>query len=845
MRYEVYKSFFHSYRKLYQTGGKYQKAAETALKIKGKFDLDDDPFHGIPMTNHGEKRIKHCVKYDLTGFCRLITVQNNGVCLFCFVGNHDDCEKWLECNKGLTLIKNENSQLTDLRESTDLNEEEKRISGGSDFSTGKLSAKLPARYFDRVAKGVPWSLLREFEKLESIDDEEVILELACKIQDPQQAEVFYDVFVLLRDGNVDEAKSRIDLYLNESTRIEQLSPQEIDELVQGDNFIDFEQFEAEIIDHYMKTASFQDWMLFMHPEQRKIVDQDFKGPARLSGVSGSGKTCVVIKRAIRLAQQYSDEKILVLTLNRSLARLIDDLVNHACPPTCRKNIVVRSFWELCREQLRSFNIADFSKKYQDVTWRMGEHISEIWHEFYHCEKNNEDARVLLPIHQSLLNRGISPMDYLYQEFDYIRSAFPLHERQQYLTMERQGRCIPFEEHFREIIMQALSHWEEKMEFVGITDYLGLASALHKYFDRLEPKYRCVLVDEAQDFGSIELKIIRRLVTHGENDIFLSGDSAQQVHTKYQNFKDTGINIPGGRSSFIKKNYRNSREILSAAFDVLKANMPEGVVRLANVEILDPEFANFSTPKPHILRAKNLDEEFAYCFHFLKNTLDDNEKACIALCGYTLKEVKNIGTKLKLPILDGTTEIDQGQIFLSDLEQTKGFEFDKMVIVNCNQHVLPNPNLPNEEWYRELFKLYVSMTRAKRSLIISYSQMLSEFFLKSKDFFLIQDWKLQEENNTIEGFQISSSSESRQVDKAPLDCTGLEFLYKKEAIGLPKEVGDKLLEVVRGMSVAENGKQKEWKTIGELLLVRDVPTKANLFGHQTYDRFEEFFQKYKS
>jgi excinuclease UvrABC ATPase subunit len=47
----------------------------------------------------------------------------------------------------------------------------------------------------------------------------------------------------------------------------------------------------------------------------------------VTGVSGSGKTCVLIHRAIRLAHKYPDEPILVLTLNAALAALIESLVD--------------------------------------------------------------------------------------------------------------------------------------------------------------------------------------------------------------------------------------------------------------------------------------------------------------------------------------------------------------------------------------------------------------------------------------------------------------------------------------------------------------------------------------
>jgi superfamily I DNA and RNA helicase len=65
----------------------------------------------------------------------------------------------------------------------------------------------------------------------------------------------------------------------------------------------------------------------MHPEQERCVDVDFSASSKLLGVSGSGKTCVLVKRAVRLANKYPSEKVLVVTLNRSLANLIKELVD--------------------------------------------------------------------------------------------------------------------------------------------------------------------------------------------------------------------------------------------------------------------------------------------------------------------------------------------------------------------------------------------------------------------------------------------------------------------------------------------------------------------------------------
>lgn len=831
---------------LYQYGGKFQKAAEKVHSIMNRIRMgENDVLKSLPTTKHGESRIKNCIKYDLMDFCRLITIQTNGVCFFEFVGTHDACNEWLEKNKGKKITVDNNKNLKPVLISTNMVKADSRIYSDTDFSMGKLFEKIPARYYDRITEGIKRSVLVKFEQLTSSSTEEEIEALSLETNEEKML-LFYDVFTLLRKGDVEGAKNRVDVYTNELLSLDTLSPEDIDKIMDGEHYIDFEQFEPELIDHYMKTASFQKWMLFMHPEQRKIVEMEFNGPAKLSGVSGSGKTCVVIKRALHLARKYPNEKILILTLNKSLATLIRNLTEYAETEEIRKNITVKSFWELCQEELKQFEQIDFSKYYNDVTWKNDEHISDIWMEYYNCENNNEDAKVLFDIHQSLIARGIYPLDYLYQEFDFVRSAFSEDKRDAYLQMERRGRSIPFDINYREKILEGLQGWEDKMEFVGITDYLGLATALHKYIDKIQPKYRCILVDEIQDFGNIELEIVRKLVAEKENDIFLCGDHVQQVYSKYQNLSTSGLNLTG-RYYTIKKNYRNSREILSAAYHIVYRNINDKAMEIEGFDIIDPEYANFSTPKPLILKADSLNDEFGYCINYLSNMIGDTkEKSCIALCGYTHKEVKKIGAKLSLPVLDGSIDIDAGKIFISDLEQTKGFEFDRICIINCNDAVIPNIYSPEEENYRELFKLYVAMTRAKRELILSYSTKLSKFIGENDVDFQYSSWPTYEKRNQIAGFLLPHAEGYRLFNKELLKLTGEQFLFTKEAVGISKELQDKMLQLIRGKNVSQNKVAIEWPTILDALnyINRDLPTISRLFGRETIKEFQVFFSKFK-
>ena len=140
-----------------------------------------------------------------------------------------------------------------------------------------------------------------------------------------------------------------------------------------------------------------------------------------------------------------------------------------------------------------------------------------------------------------------------------------------------------------------------MRNVGVIDYLGLTSALSGYVSRLQRRYTNIIVDEAQDFGTTELRVVRALVAAGPNDIFLCGDIAQTILPKHRSLSEAGfVNIARDR---IRQNYRNSREILIAAYEVLRNNLSEDMFDSEDLEILDPKFANFSGPVPMALACR--------------------------------------------------------------------------------------------------------------------------------------------------------------------------------------------------------------------------------------------------
>ena len=837
---------------LMSRGGHYQGAAETVKKVFGDISFKaENPLAGLSTTNHGETRVKHVVKYDLRGFCRLITIQRDNTCLIVFLGDHDQCEAWLNGHKGLNIGIDENGELKPVYISDNLSTPDTRIYNDSDYSDGALVKKLGESYLGILFEGLPGMLKKMFEKFDSLVEEDVILE-TCEllVLDQKRQELLFDTFIQLRAGDVDNAKNRILFYKDEIKALDAVGEEVLENIKSNDEYLRFDDMEPEDLQILMDNKSWHEWMLFMHPAQRRVVELDFSGPARLLGVSGSGKTAIIVKRALRLAKKYPGEKILVLTLNRSLASLIKNLVDLLLDSQPNKEelesqIRVTSYWEFCRTFLIENAKSEMEKKiYDDFVHKHNDSIEDEWEEYYQCKNNNPDAEILFNLHKSLLSRGIYPQSYIKQEFDWIRSAFSKEERNKYLEIEREGRHIPLGKENRDEILKALAGWEEYIGFVGVTDYLGLSQSILHHLDKINPTYRCVLVDEMQDFGTIELMVIRKLCEENENDIFLSGDIAQVVHTKHHKITQAGIKIAGQNYLKITKNYRNSREILAAAYDVFKKNTDFSSSSSGEFEILNPEFANFSSPKPFLRQTSSLSNGFNFSLAYLKSILDEkkNEKGCIAICGYSYYDILFIGQTQNLPVLDGKMDLGMNSIFLSDLDNTKGFEFDRMIIINCNEGILPNPDQPKEEWFRDISKLYVAMTRAKRELVISYNEKVSSLFKDSLDFFTQDKWIDHVAIDQIATYEVPEPKID-EISNGYQKLKGKEFLYTHRAIGLSPEAQQKLIDVVNGTHTTDQkNKVLAYRTIGTLKTqiesrARDLPQLTKMFGPVVFPEIE--------
>ncbi len=95
------------------------------------------------------------------------------------------------------------------------------------------------------------------------------------------------------------------------------------------------------------------------------------------------------------------------------------------------------------------------------------------------------------------------------------------------------------------------------------------------------QYGAVVIDEGHDFESEWLRLVSQMVDPATDSLLLLYDDAQSIYRNSRglNFSLSSVGIKAaGRTTILRKNYRNTREILTFAFDFAK-------------DILDPHAAD--------------------------------------------------------------------------------------------------------------------------------------------------------------------------------------------------------------------------------------------------------------
>ncbi len=312
-------------------------------------------------------------------------------------------------------------------------------------------------------------------------------------------------------------------------------------------------------------ASLEEWRIFLHPYQRKLVEWETNGPMNVNGAAGTGKTVALLHRAVFLAKKSTDpkERILVSTFTTNLSVTLKEYIRKLDPKASEKietTNLHRLAWTICSRAGWKGRIAD------DVD------CDAIWKSVWSDPELGE-----LPMGKEELVR----------EYWTVIDANGIDNEEDYLTTVRSGlpRITRKERKRAWPVFRAFQRGLKKRNL------LTFEGAIHQARLAVEggnfQKYRHVLVDEVQDFSLEALKLIRALSPIEEglsNPLCTVGDGHQRIYRTRIPMGRAGIDIRG-RSRRLKINYRTSEQIRKYAQAMLPT-LPEparkGIIGTAGI-----------------------------------------------------------------------------------------------------------------------------------------------------------------------------------------------------------------------------------------------------------------------
>ena len=125
------------------------------------------------------------------------------------------------------------------------------------------------------------------------------------------------------------------------------------------------------------------------------------------------------------------------------------------------------------------------------------------------------------------------------------------------------------------------------------------------------QYQAILIDEGHDFAPEWLKLVTQMVDPATNNLLLLYDDAQSIYerarTKQFSFKSVGVQAQG-RTTILKINYRNTKQILQTAnliaADLLTADDRDD----DGIPLVKPISCGREGPAPTLIRLPTLREE---------------------------------------------------------------------------------------------------------------------------------------------------------------------------------------------------------------------------------------------
>ena len=479
----------------------------------------------------------------------------------------------------------------------------------------------------------------------------------------------------------------------------------------------------------MLAAPLEQWRVFLHPSQRRLIERNWSGPVRVLGGAGTGKTVVAMHRARWLAQQLikseSSGRVLFTTYTRNLSTDIRSSLSKICSPAELQRLEVNHLdgWVSTFLKGQGLPVRVFDQNARKACWDLAMAIADP----------------SLPLDRRFYE----------EEWKEVVLANGCRTQPEYLAARRVGRGTRLTRQNRAQIWPVFDAMRMELRQRGLWEPEEAKQAAAELIKEsgLDARYAAVVVDEAQDLDVAGFSLLRTLVGQSHaNDLFIVGDPHQRIYGKPLVLSRCGIEIRG-RSRKLRINYRTTEETRAWATAVLNGidfdDLDGG---------LDPatDYRSLLHGDEPLIKAF---EDTAEEQKFLTSTLhqiQQEQGGLAATCVVARTNggveklnvaMKRAGFSTRIINKDESDDPSDPALRIATMHRVKGLEFDQVFIPNLDINQLPlrvELDQRPDQLSRELFEnqerslLHVAATRAKKRVVITYSGKPSIFISKQKD-----------------------------------------------------------------------------------------------------------------
>ncbi len=613
-------------------------------------------------------------------------------------GTHDETDRWMHNNE---LRRN---PALGVLESVNVLEIEKAVAAAppAKSEAGFLYSHRRDRDFENL--GIDPSLLPVVRSLQT----EEALEPLLGILPPSNAEALLE---LLGDEPLEEIYPR----LVSSVDASDLRSGSAAPASQGHYFVISDDEELQL----WLDKPFALWRTYLHHSQRQAAYAErYDGPALVTGGPGTGKTVVALHRAKALAEQLSEppaKQILLTTFHIGLARAIERDLELLGGRKLADAVEVVHI-----DQLRIRILED------SPAGRLG--------------RINDDEALGIWKDVAASNHTDLSAESLQSEWEHVILATGCKNREDYGDLDRSTRGVVLDREQRMEVWSACEEFEKRLADRGEVTFSQIAAvAADQVLEAGTPRYRHVIVDEAQDLHQTQLRLLRALVAEGPDDLFIVGDSSQRIYDRRASLSDLGIDT-SGRETELYVNYRTSHEIATWA-NTLKSD--SGISDLGDL-VRRPSSRHRSLlhgSSPICVEettARELSSHLAFqVASWIEKGVVPQE---IAVASRSKASYPVINAALSSASVDISVYepggIDLEGVRVSTMHSLKGLEFQCVALFDVNDESLPaswlleagdlDPSDRDQLLNREHCLLYMAATRARDELWVGWAGEPSRF-----------------------------------------------------------------------------------------------------------------------